>query len=208
MKKTLVSLAVSLGLSAQAVQYNLLNGNLYTNANAVYNQIASATNSSGVYSNNFQLGVVPGASNVFWTVSNVAGTQPTYTMTNPTPSFLPALPFPLAGTPPTGIGGYPNTLYGPANNVTISVSGALMATNGSSTTITFTFAGYDGTLITSNYLSMGYIVPINSTTATVPTLTTNITTGGMPWLILQNINNPGVAAFTNAVIDLNTKPGI
>ena len=68
-----------------AFQY-LVNGPLYTNYNATYNASPTGTNTSGTITNNFQVGVVPGASNILWQLSSVNGGQP-YLGTN---GYLPA----------------------------------------------------------------------------------------------------------------------
>ena len=193
----LVALMIMLANQAKAFSLTAINGNLYTNATAPYYQSVANTNSSGVISNNFQVGVVPGSSNVFWTLS----TSQSYQVNNGTNVlWLPSEPISLIG--------YPGTLYGPANNLTVAVTGSLMASNASSTSLVFQFAGYDGYLWITNYLTMTYIVPVNYSNAVTTVLSTNIQTGGMQYLALQQINNPGVAAFTNIVLDFATKPGL
>lgn len=204
MKKLTAILAfAAVALASHAsIFFTLLNGNLYTNNNVAYN---SGTNGPGVVTNNFQLGVVPGASNVFWALTQQSGQQPQLG----TNGFLPSAEVNAdGGTPPTFIGGYPNTLYAPWNNTTIGVYGNLVATNASSTSVTFQFAtSIDGTVWQTNYQTMTMVIPVNSL---VPTnlITSSFTSGGNCYIALQQINNPGVAALSNIVVEVNGKPGL
>lgn len=210
MKKilTLIALVSAFVLNSNAANFTtLMNGYAYTNANV---PLFSATNSSGVWSNNFQIGTAPGASNILFALSANSGTQPYSGATG----LLPAFSY------NTEIG-YPNTLYGPQNYTTIVINGFLMATNATSTAVLFKFASsIDGgtstnTLGTStpqaiwvtNYTVLTMTIPVNSFNATQP-VTNTIATGGWGYLNLQAIENPGVAALTNIVIEINGKPGL
>jgi hypothetical protein len=190
----LICLFILIGISAaRAVTYSLVNGPAYTNVNAAYN---SGTNGSGAVTNNFQVGVVPGASNVLWYLSGSIGAQPG----GGTNGFLPS-----AGFAPQG--NYPGTLYGPWDNTSIIMSGALTATNATSTTITARFAGsIDGAIWYTNYYVQTYIIPVNALTPVIPVAYSNVVTH-LPYFALQQIDNPGVAAFTNIVIQASGKSG-
>ena len=192
-------LAMVITSSASSI---LLNGNSVTNANAKYTALPSGTNSSGVITNNFQNGVVPGASNVFYQLSTTFGDQP-YKGTN---GYLPAFVIDVGG-------GYPGSLSGPSRNVSIEIGGLLMATNATSTAVVFQFAASDsGINWYSNYYSMTYTIPASGAVALLGMqsgcLLTNIDFGGHEYLALQQISNPGVAAMSNIVIDINCNPGL
>ncbi|MDE2099878.1 MAG: hypothetical protein KGL39_21675 [Patescibacteria group bacterium] len=194
---SLAAMIVCIASLVGAASYSLLDGRTSTNLNVKYNAPITGTNSSGVITNNFQLGTVPGSSNIMWQLSASQGSQPF----NGTNGFLPS-----AGI--TAIG-YPGTLYGPFNNLSITTQAALVATNASSTTITFRFAGSnDGNLWLTNYFVQSYVIPINSTTPVIPVAITNITLGGLPYFALQEIDNPGASAVTNIVIQATGKTGL
>ena len=187
-----LALFASLTASATVV---FLNGNSYTNANAAYN---SGTNSSGVVTNNFQLGVVPGASNVLWQLSKTQSAQP-YLGTN---GYLPALTF-------SALGNFPNSLTAPTRNVSIELGGVLTATNATSTAVVFKFAASNsGVNWLTNYYSFTYTIPVNATNIATGCLLTNIDMGGTATLCLQEIDNPGVAALTNIVVNMTGKSGL
>lgn len=158
----------------------------------------TGTNSAGVYTNNATTGTVLGAStNTFNLTSGSLFPSTAQANTN----LWPSVSWGLNST-------YPNTYQEPANNLTLYLNGNITATNASSTTITARFAGSpDGINWVSNYFAFTYIVPINSTNATAGSLT-NTTTGGLPFIALQSIENPGVAMFTNVVVSASQKPGI
>jgi hypothetical protein len=186
-------IGLAVALPAHAVTYTLVNGTYYTNNNVAYN---SGTNGAGTVTNNFQLGTVPGASNVLWYLSGSIGAQPG----GGTNGFLPS-----AGIMPQG--NYPNTLYGPWDNTSIITKMSLMATNATSTTITVQFAGsIDGQIWYTNYYTQTYIIPINSLTPVIPVAYSNVVTH-LPYFALQEIDNPGVSALTNIVIQASGKPG-
>ena len=177
------------------------NGNLYSNIlNAAYNA-GFVTNSSGQViqvTNNFQIGTSPGSSNVFYYLSGNFGAQPGLG----TNGYLPAEVF-------NSEAGYPGTLSGPNNFIGVVIAGNLVATNSTSTAIVAQFAGsVDGTLWFTNYLTVGFTVPINSTVPAGTVVQTNIQLGGVSYLALQQINNPGTAALTNILIEVNGKAGL
>ncbi len=173
----------------------MLDGRLYTSANVAYN---SGTNGAGTVTNNFQLGVVPGSSNVLWYLGAGMGLQPGLG----TNGYLPS-----AGIIPQG--NYPGTLYGPFSNMGILTTASLTATNASSTTITIRYAGsIDGSLWYTNFYVQTYIIPVNSLTPAIPIAYSNVVTAGMPFINLQQIDNPGVAALTNIIIEASGKPGL
>lgn len=193
-----VMLLFMLSLSAQAADA-LLNGTGTTNQVA-YNA-PSGTNSSGnmVVTNNYQNGQVPGASNVFYQVSTANGAQPYYG----TNGYLPALSLNLKG-------GFQNSLTAPARAVTIAVNGNLMATNATSTSVTFQFYAIDasGYVIETNYQTATLTFPINSTTTATNGTFLSFDSYAMGYVGLQQINNPGVAAITNIIVDIHSKSGL
>lgn len=197
MKNLIVSLSViGLAISAEAGNYTtLLNGNFYTNNNVAYN---SGTNGIGVVTNNFQLGTIPGSSNVFWYLSTTVGAQPG----KGTNGYLPSTGFAPQGN-------YPNTLYGPYNNTLVGGIFQLVATNSLSTTVTAQFAGsIDGLYWQTNAFSLAWIVPVNSLSPTNGLETYGFTSGAWPYYALQQINNPGANAVTNFVLEATGKPGL
>ena len=190
-----VMLAMVICSSASSI---LLNGNTVTNANAKYTALTSGTNSSGVVTNNFQVGQVPGASNVLWQLNTSYGAQP-YLGTN---GYLPAFVLDSGG-------GYPGSLSGPSRMVSIEISGNLMATNATSTAVVFRFAASDSGIVWyTNWYVTTYTIPVNATTDARGCILTNIDFGANEYIALQAIENPGVAAMTNIVIDINCNPGL
>ena len=195
---TLFTIAIlSLSVKASSV---LLDGTSVTNVNAAYNA-PYATNSAGVLTvvtNNYQNGQVPGASNVMYQLSTSQGAQPSFG----TNGFLPALVDNTAA-------GFPGSPSGPGKNVAIEISGALMATNATSTAVVLQFAMTDaGKVWTTNFFTAAYTVPINVTQPAGGVWTTNIDIGAHQYVALQQINNPGVAALTNIVVRIGNKPGL
>ena len=190
-----------LSLAAKATYIPLLLPGT-TNNNAAYN---SGTNGFGAVTNNFQVGVVPGASNVLWQLSSTLNAQP-FLGTN---GYLPALVFyPNGGVGGLGVG-FPNTLYGPFNNTLIGFGFNLVATNASSTTVTVQWAGsLDGVYWQTNLITQTYVVPVNSLAPTNGIETIQYTALAWPMIALQQVNNPGVAAVTNMIIEVNGKPGL
>ena len=181
--------------STSKASFVLLDGTTITNNNVAYN---SGTNSSGVVTNNFQNGTVPGASNVLYALNITSGSQPGLG----TNGFLPSLVLNTAG-------GYPGSLTAPGKNVAIEVSGALMATNATSTAVVFQFALTDaGKVWTTNFITAAFTVPVTFTTPTGGCWITNLDIGAHQYVALQQINNPGVAALTNIVVRIGTKPGL
>ena len=86
-----------------------------------------------------------------------------------------------------------------------------MATNATSTAVVFRFAGsVDGVLWATNAFVFTYTIPINSLTPNnVPSsVLTNTATGALPYMCLQDIENPGVSALTNIVVEVSGKPGL
>lgn len=177
----------------------LINGNLYTSANA---SLWSGTNSAGTITNNYQLGTVPGASNVLFYLSPNFGALPApIPLTNNYPPVLPTEVF-------NPQGGYPTTLYGPYANSYEFLQCSLTATNASSTTITFRFAGSpDGFIWYTNLYVQTYIVPINSLSPLIPVAYSN-NVFRVPYVAVQEIDNPGVAAVTNIQITVGGAPGL
>lgn len=101
--------------------------------------------------------------------------------------------------------GYPNTLYGPANNVNLYYSGSLVATNATSTSLVFAWAtSNDGTNVVVTHTDT-IVVPILTKTFSYMT---NFATGGAAWLMESSEINPGAAPATNIVIEAGAKPGI
>lgn len=195
--------------SAQAGNVTtIINGNfLGTNNNVA---LYSNTNTLGSITNNYQNGTVPGASNVLYFLSINNGSLPPITTTNAlgsiggTNAWPPVLP--AASFSPQGL--YPNTLYGPYNNFVLGGYCTLMATNATSTAIIAIFAGsIDGIYWQTNVLVLPLTVPINSFSPT-NFITINTTSGGWSYYALQQVNNPGVAALTNLVLEANGKPGL
>ena len=184
--------------SSQAVTYfTLMNGNYSTNFNAVLNASPSATNSVGTITNNFQLGQVPGASNVWFQLSSVQGSQP-YLGTN---QYLPASVANIEGS-------YPGTLAGPINKITIGAYASLMVSNATSTATVIRFAGsIDGVYWQTNVAALTLTIPVNSTTPT-NFITATLESYGWAYFGLQDIENPGVAAMTNIVVEINGKSGL
>lgn len=204
MKKlfTGLTLAASALVAKASIFFTLMNGNLYTNNNVAYN---SGLNGAGAVTNNFQLGTCPGSSNILFALTPSSGQQPQLG----TNGFLPSAEVNSdGGTPPNFIGGFPNTLYAPWNNTCIGVYGSLVATNATSTAVVFQFAtSIDGTIWQTNYQTVTMTVPVNSFSPT-GLVTSTFTTGGNCYVALQQINNPGTAALTNIVVELNGKPGL
>ena len=197
MKKlfTLIGVAALLATVNLKASVIVLNGNSVTNNNVAYN---SSTNSSGVVTNNFQNGVVPGASNVLYELSTTYGKQ-TGKGTN---GYLPAFVL-------SALGGYPGSLSAPTRNVSFEISGVLTATNASSTAVVFKFAASnDGLIWLTNYQSITYTIPVNATGIATGCLLTNVDVGGTGYIALQEIDNPGVAPMTNIVINLTGKSGL
>ena len=187
-----------LSLSARAADA-LLNGTT-TNNFVAYNA-PSGTNSSGnmVVTNNYYNGQVPGASNVFYQVSTLNGAQP-YFGTN---GYLPALVLNLKG-------GFQNSLTAPARAVTIAVNAQLMGTNATSTAVVFQFYGTDasGYVTETNYQTATLTIPVNSIGTTTNGTFLNFDSYGMGYIGLQQINNPGVSALTNIIVDIHSKSGL
>lgn len=168
-----------------------------TNVTAAYNN-AAGLNSSGAVTNNYIIGTVGGASNVFFYLSGTTGTQPALG----TNSYLPA-----AAVSPQGT--YPGSLYGPYNNMAVVVSANIMATNATATSISFRFAGsIDGVNWFTNFYVHNYNIPTTSTTAVTPITYSNVVTYAVPFICLQEIDNPGVAAVTNILVEVSGKPGL
>lgn len=189
---TLFAIAI-LSLSANASSV-LLDGTSATNYNATYNALWGG---SGL-TNNYQNGQVPGASNVMYALNISQGGQPSYG----TNGFLPALVLNTAG-------GFPGSVSGPGKNVAIEISGYLMATNASSTAVVFQFALTDsGKAWYTNFISAAYTVPVNVTQLAGGVWITNLDIGAHQYIALQQINNPGVAALTNIIVRIGSKPGL
>lgn len=152
-----------------------------------------ATNSLGVYTNNYVLGTVAAtATNTYNLVvnpssqGNIGGLQPN---TNWFPSAAVSLQ-----------GNYPNTLYGPSRMENFVFSSALVT--GSGGNIAYVFAGsQDGVIWVTN------LYTFVSTNTGVPFMT-NLDTGAMPLIALQNIQNTNATAATNIAIELSGKPGL
>lgn len=180
---TLIACACALvAFNADAGLNQLINGTAYTTATV---KIAGVTN---------QIGVVAGASTNVYNLATGMGTQGN---TN----LWPSAGFTLVG--------YPNTLYGPADTVSIATTLSLTATNATSTDITFRYAGSDdGVRWVTNLFSVTYTVPVNVKTAANPTIQTNYSAGALSYISLYSIENPGVAAVTNITLTANTKTGI
>ena len=173
----------------------ILDGTSVTNWNVAN---CSWTNTAGAVTNNYQNGQVPGASNVLYQLSTSLGDQP-YRGTN---IYLPALPISMRGN-------YPNSLTAPSRMLSVEISGYLMATNATSTAVVFQFAKTDsGKVWMTNAFTAAYTIAVNSTTPTGIVWMTNIDTGGDGFYALQQINNPGVAALTNIIINMESKPGL
>jgi len=189
MKKLIAIAVVSLlaVFASQAGNYiSLINGLAYTNATIV---LQTATNA---WTTN-QVGVVLGSTNNYYNLAAGLGIQ-----TNPTNQ-------PSCGFSPQG--NYPGTLYGPFKNATFVKSAALTATNSSSTTLTFVYAGsIDASMWASNYYTETYIIPVNKKTIYAVATTNDF--GAMPIVALQEIDNSGVADVTNIVLEVNGKPGL
>jgi hypothetical protein len=101
--------------------------------------------------------------------------------------------------------GYPGTLYGPVNNVNIFYSLATVATNASTTNVTFIWGlSNDGTNVVSYHTDV-IAIPVISKAAT---WMTNFTTGGAGWLMEMSESNAGPAAVTNLIIEPGAKAGI
>ena len=102
--------------------------------------------------------------------------------------------------------GYPNTLYGPASNLGLNTYLNLTATNSSATAITIHYAGSDGYYWWSNYFVQTITILANTNTIQ---FWTNTATGALPYMTLQQIDNPGATgALTNIVITESEKPGL
>ena len=190
MKKILLSLICIASLlqyaNAAGSYVTFLNGTQYTNATQI---LQTGTNS---WTTN-QIGVVLGASTNTYNLYPGLGTQ-----LNPTN-------WPSAGTSPQG--NYPGTLEGPYNNMAFYTYAQLQATNASSTALVFQYAGsIDGYNWVTNYFSQTYTVAVN--TLTPGPVITNITTGGVSFIALYQIQNPGVSAVTNIIIEADGKPGL
>jgi len=201
MKKilSLIALAGAFALNANAGLVTLLDGRTSSVINV---PLYGGTNGSGIYTNTFQNGQVPGASNIVYQLAGSTGLQPNFG----TNGFLPSAVDNLTG--------YPNTLYGPQNYVTIVTTGNLLATNATSTAVVFRFAasadggtGSAGLWVT-NYAVVTLTIPINATSSTQPCSTNTVATGGWNYLALQAIENPGVSALTNIVVEVSGKPGL
>lgn len=195
-----MTLVGAMALNSNAGNFiTMLDGRLYTAPNV---PLYGGTNTSGIYTNTFQNGQVPGASNVVYQLAAGNGLQPNFG----TNGFLPSSFVNLEA-------GYPGTLYGPQNFTTIIASGNLMATNASSTAVVFRFAAnidsaaYPTGLWITNYAVLTMTIPVNTLNSTQP-VTNTFSTGGWANLALQAIENPGVAALTNIVIEVNGKPGL
>ncbi len=89
----------------------------------------------------------------------------------------------------------------------IAVKADLPATNASSTSVIIRWAGsVDGSLWKSNYITTTYVIPVNTTQAGL--YLTNTLTGALPYMCIQQIENPGVAFLTNIVVEVSGKPGL
>lgn len=188
------TLLALVGAAAAALAGNpvtLLNGTLSTNP-AVIVYVGPQSGTTGMQTN--VAGVVLASNTNTYSLATGIGTQDANTN------------WPSAGWSPQG--NYPNTLYGPYNNMTMYLNYKLL---GSSVgTVTFRFAASpDGTYWVSNYLA------IQATNGTgglayamlTPGLT-NITTYGVPYYALQTIENTNAIAVSNIVIEVTGKPGL
>jgi hypothetical protein len=193
-----LSVMLLLSFSAQAADA-FLNGT--TTNNLVAYNAPWGTNSSGnmVVTNNYYNGQVPGASNVFYQVSTLNGAQP-YFGTN---GYLPALVLNLKG-------GFENSLTAPAKDCTIAVNASLMATNSTSTALTFQFYGMDadGLVVETNLQTITLTIPVNSLGTTTNGTFQSFDTLALGYVGLQQINNPGAAAVTNIIVSLHSKSGL
>ena len=194
-----VAFGIALVMPATAGLVTLLDGRTSSVINV---PLYGGTNGSGIYTNTFQNGQVPGASNIVYQLAGSTGLQPNFG----TNGFLPSAVDNLTG--------YPNTLYGPQNYVTIVTTGNLLATNASSTAVVFRFAasadggtGSAGLWVT-NYAVLTLTIPVNAIGSTQPCQTNTVATGGWNYLALQAIENPGVSALTNIVVEVSGKPGL
>ena len=151
------------------------------------------TNTAGALTNNQFSGVVANATTNYYTLSTGIGTQ---SATN----VWPSAGFTLIG--------YPNTLYGPFNNTEFYINGGLLASNASSTAIVVRFAGsIDGANWYSNYFALPYTIPATAVTTIGPWVT-NTATGGMPFMCIQQVENPGANVLSNLTVEVVGKPGL
>lgn len=155
----------------------------------------TGTNSSGVYTNNALTGVVLGATTNFF---NLSGSAQLPATSQPNTNLWPSASWSLLTT-------YPNTYAAASANLQFYFQLPLTATNATSTAVVLRFAGsVDGSLWVSNYFNYTYTIPVNTLNA--GGVLTNINTGALPFIALQAIENPGVAAITNAVVEASQKP--
>ena len=189
--------AAAFVINASAYQLNLINGPAYTNATVI---LVTGTNGAGgyTYSTN-QVGVVATTATNYYnppTIASYSTTSVAASQANPT--NWPSLGFSLTG--------YPGTAYGPANNLGLETLVYLTATNSSSTLITIHYGASDGFINWSNYFVQTLTIPANTLYVQA---WTNITTGALPFMYVQQVDNPGATgAITNLLIDAVTKPGL
>ena len=195
--KKLLSIVALVGLTALAVraaQLNptvLINGPIYTS----YNQIVGVdgTNSSGVFTNNVQQGVVLALSTNFYNLSWTPNSQ------------VNSNQWPAAVFSPQG--SYPNTLAGPSRLEDIITQGAFTATNAvGAQTIFIKYAKTaDGTVFITNALTLAFTASANSL-AIAPT-DTNYDSLASGYFVLQEIDNTNAVAVTNLFNEVSDKPG-
>jgi hypothetical protein len=113
--------------------------------------------------------------------------------------------------------GYPSTLYGPANNVSIQAAVSLNSATTPARAFVFNFwKSNDGTNYNIAYLSStnNFSAADYTLTVTVPaggtyaSAVSNFSLGGTPYLVLGQMINTNEMSGTNILITASQKPGI
>lgn len=197
MKLNLIkSLAVAAVIGAVAsahagVWAYLQNGYNYTNATVVANNTT------------WQIGTVAGLGtntfNTFIGASGGSGASYVISGSQANTNLLPVYAINLAPS-------YPETIYGPINNLAIYTQINFQKTNAPGTgLVTFRYAGsIDGTNPVTSYFTQTISIPANTSQGVG---LTNFTTGALPYLLLQTEENTNGQAITNIVIEVGGKSG-
>ena len=164
---------------------------------------AAGVTNIAVNGTNYATGYVPAAATNYYNMPTVAAMG---NNTSVASSQSNTNQFPSAAVSLTG---YPNTLYGPANNVGFMTTINEQATNATTTIVKFVYAGSDGYNWYSNYFAYTVTIPQSITTNLSAIWWTNVTTGALPFLALQEIDNTNASlVITNIVITASEKPGL
>lgn len=184
--------AVSLAAQAGPSYITLIAGNQYTNPTVL---MAGVTNQIGVTKGN--------TTNQFNTsLGSASASASSYLVSG---SQINTNQWPLAAV--SANAGFPQTLYGPFNNLALYNQFTIMATNANGTqTVPFRFAAsVDGSNAATSWFVWQCSIAANQTSFVG---ITNIQTGGYPFIILQSVDNTNATAVTNNLLEAAGKPDL